>query len=41
MMMNCMGGSGWMMAGMGLFWLLALALMALAAVALVKYLRAK
>lgn len=41
MMTNCMDGSGWMMVGMGLFWLLAVALMALAAAALVKYLRAK
>ena len=41
MMENCMGGSGWMMAMMGVFWLLALGLMVLAAVALIKYLRTK
>lgn len=41
MMMDCMGGSGWMMPIMGLFWLVALLVMVLAAAALVKYLRSK
>lgn len=34
-------GSGWMMTLMGLFWLLAVGLMALTAAALLKYLRVK
>lgn len=33
-------GMGWMMWGMGLFWLLVLALLVLGAAALIKYLRA-
>lgn len=41
MLENCMGGSGWMMAMMGLFWFLAVGLMVLVAAALIKYLRAK
>ncbi len=41
MMTDCMAGSGWMMTMMGLFWLLAIGLMILAAAALVEYLRAK
>ncbi len=41
MMTDCMAGSGGMMAMMGLFWLLGIGLMVLAAAALVKYLRAK
>jgi hypothetical protein len=32
------GGMGWMMAGMGLLWLLAIVVLVLAAAALVKYL---
>ncbi len=40
-MMDCMGGSSWMMPIMGLFWLSALLLMILAAAALLKYLRSK
>ncbi|MEC9246134.1 hypothetical protein T8J41_19575 (plasmid) [Nitratireductor rhodophyticola] len=41
MMMECMGieGAGWIMAGVGLFWILLLALIVLAMVALVKYVR--
>jgi tellurite resistance protein TehA-like permease len=34
-------GMGWMMWGMGLFWLLVLALLVLGVVALIKYLRAE
>ena len=38
-MLEMMDGMGWMMAGMGLFWLLILVVLVLAAAALVKYLR--
>jgi hypothetical protein len=37
-MMDHVGGMGWMMAGMGLFWLLVLVLLVLGIAALVKYL---
>jgi hypothetical protein len=36
--MSMMAGSGWMMWGMGLFWVLVLIVLLLAAAALVKYL---
>ncbi len=38
-MMGMMDGMGWMMAGMGLVWLLVLILLVLGIAALVKYLR--
>jgi hypothetical protein len=38
-MMGTMDGMGWMMAGMGLIWLLAVVLLVLGIAALVKYLR--
>ena len=38
MMMN-MDGMGWMMAGMGLVWILVIVVLVLAGAALVKYLR--
>lgn len=42
MPMNCMqvtAGGGWMMIGVGLVWLLIVAVLLLAAAALIKYLR--
>ena len=40
-MLDCMGmeGMGWMMAGMGLVWLLILIVLVLAIAALIKFLR--
>ncbi|MFC4172858.1 hypothetical protein ACFOYU_12400 [Microvirga sp. GCM10011540] len=38
-MMGMMDGMGWMMAGMGLVWLLVVILLVLGVAALVKYLR--
>ena len=38
-MMGMMDGMGWMMAGMGLIWVLAVVLLVLGIAALLKYLR--
>jgi len=39
--MGMMDGAGWMMAGMGLAWLLSVIVLVLAAAALLKYLRGR